>query len=90
MPEKLISIHDISANTGYSYNKIRQIAEELGISTMWLDRGEYKINYTLKEYALILNYEEDTISKMLPYREVTQINETYYVFPSRMNWDKSL
>jgi len=27
---------------------------------------------------------------MLPYREVTQINETWYVFPSRMNWDKSI
>jgi hypothetical protein len=82
MTEKLISINDISANTGYTVEQIKSIAKDLGLKN--------QILYTQNEYTLIRNHEFEDRKYLIPTRIVETKTNTWYVFPSKMNWDKSI
>jgi hypothetical protein len=82
MTEKLISINDISANTGYTVEQIKSIAKDLGLKN--------QILYTQREYTLIRNHEFEDRKYLIPTRSVETETNTYFFMPSRMNWDKTI
>jgi hypothetical protein len=88
MKTELFSIADISL--AYKINKrtILRNSQRLNL-TPYKKQSDKSFYFSRDQVVKIITYNPNG-NPEVPYREVFESVEVWYVFPSKMNWDKSI
>jgi hypothetical protein len=86
MKTELFSVFEISRAYKIHPKKVLQNIKKLNL-TPYKNQGQNKYYFDRKQVFLIINYS-DKPKPDTPYVEL--VTDTWYVFPSRMNWDKNI